>query len=296
VEGLLRPLNPSDTVSESLSDVILHKLNSSIGLSRTHIAAVVGQAHGPHMMHLQPNDCLFVLNSIASTYLALHMERKRAYILREVSAVLVDLLVISREDASSTSLNGSVENVGLAITGLANGLHPSPRISLGPGTISSRPTVQTEGNDSVLSLVKGVCKVYGIDLTRISLVDALQESSGAEDRPTFDVTDEQDRFGWPELQMGVVREAVAIAEALPGKFIPVNIQTATNLHRSIDYPAVAQFSLSTLQCLRDQLAPSEQAHLHATAAKALATSRRRGRETRVDYWAGNPVYSVEIVP
>ena len=27
----------------------------------------------------------------------------------------------------------------------------------------------------------------------------------------------QEPFGWPELQIGIVREAIAVAEALPGK-------------------------------------------------------------------------------
>jgi hypothetical protein len=47
-------------------------------------------------------------------------------------------------------------------------------------------------------------------------------ADGEESQPTdvLDLTQgrvPQDQFGWPELQVGAIKEAVAIAEALPGR-------------------------------------------------------------------------------
>ncbi|KAJ3779437.1 hypothetical protein GGU10DRAFT_230519, partial [Lentinula aff. detonsa] len=78
-------------------------------------------------------------------------------------------------------------------------------------------------------------------------------------------------FGWPELQIGVVRESVAVAEALP------------------DFLAVAQYALSSLKTLQEFLEAGDQYHLYSTAARAMQIARRRGIMKAVEYWSGRPV-------
>lgn len=39
----------------------------------------------------------------------------------------------------------------------------------------------------------------------------------------------------------------------------------------------------------------EQHHLYHTAARALATSRRRGDIRAVEYWSGQPIVSIEVL-
>ena len=63
-----------------------------------------------------------------------------------------------------------------------------------------------------------------------------------------------------------------------------------------DYPSVAQFSLSTLKTLYRVMSQGDQHHLYNTAARALATAKRRGDNRAVDYWSGQPVVSMEVLP
>ena len=99
------------------------------------------------------------------------------------------------------------------------------------GSVGVRHNDSVEGNDSILRLLKYVCKVLGINLEAVKLVDA--DSDGPTDaenedgespdasislQPDDDVLDpSHDVYGWPELQIGVIREAIAVAESLPGQ-------------------------------------------------------------------------------
>jgi hypothetical protein len=64
----------------------------------------------------------------------------------------------------------------------------------------------------------------------------------------------------------------------------------------LDYSAVAQFSLSALKTLHPLLTSQDQQHLYATASRALATAKRRGERSTVDYWSGKPIVSIEVTP
>lgn len=44
------------------------------------------------------------------------------------------------------------------------------------------------------------------------------------------------------------------------------------------------------------LASSDQYHLYQTAGRALAAMRRRGDAPAVEYWAGNPIMSLALLP
>lgn len=93
------------------------------------------------------------------------------------------------------------------------------------GTVGIRMSESSQGNDTVLFVMKYVCKILGIDLEAVRLIESPEGSRPAsmseaavisqyeqEETEVF-----QEPFGWPDLQAGVVREAVAVAEALPGK-------------------------------------------------------------------------------
>jgi hypothetical protein len=63
-----------------------------------------------------------------------------------------------------------------------------------------------------------------------------------------------------------------------------------------DYLAVAQFALSALKVLHPLLTVADQQHLYATANRALATVRRRGDKTTVDFWCGQLLSDLEVTP
>lgn len=262
LSNMVRPRLPDVFDVRPVPEARLVALDTESKVSRTHISAVLGQAHGPFLVHLRPHDKVRVLSALARTYALLGYRRKEVYILRELLSVLMDMIVCGREEAAQhQSMMSPVTN------GAVNG---------GPqnGTVGVRAHESVVGNASILALVKQVCDIYGAPLDAIGVAEDANVLQAA---PLGDVP-RKDHFGWPELQVGVVREALAIAEALP------------------DHLAVAQFAFSALNALQLSMSPTDHYHLYTTASRALATAKRRGDERKLDYWAENPVVSVEVLP
>ncbi|KAF8654133.1 hypothetical protein AX16_003664 [Volvariella volvacea WC 439] len=250
------PYLPPTISSEDDNSIILDRLSSISGISRTSISAMLTQVHGPWLLHLGPSERIAILEATASLYGCLGYKRKEAYILREVLGCIMDLIVCGREEDGP---------------GKSGGLHQgTPQ-----GMMGIRANESSDGNESILRLLKYACKVLGINLEAVGLYD--KEPDQPPQRRN-DPADQEQPFGWPELQVGVIREAVAVAEALP------------------DYVAAAQFALSALKTLQSILTPGDQFHLQSTSARALATAQRRGENKLVDYWSGMPVVSIEIAP
>lgn len=276
-------LPPTLSHPDSTSEVNLERLTSITNISRHQISAVLSQAHGPWLLHLGARERLAALEVVAGMYACIGYKRKEAYVLREVLGCVMDLIVCAREEThesrSSRPMSGP-SGLGFKTLNLGNAMQAPDQ-----GTVAVRANESKEGNESVLRVVKHVCKVHGINLDAVKLVnihtdaegnvrDSIQSSTSQEE--TLEV--EPEAHGWPELQIGIVREAIAVAEALP------------------DYPAVAQFALSALKTLYPVLAASDQHHLYMTGTQALATARRRGDRRRVEYWSGQPILSIELVP
>jgi hypothetical protein len=179
------------------------RLSSISGITRTQIAAVVSQAHGPWLLHLGHRERIAVLEAVAYLYSSLGYHRKEAYILREVVGCLMDLVVCAREEDGRSFLPGTT------INGKESG---------DSGAMAIKGIERSTGNESVLKVVKYVCEVHGIDLDAVSFVNPnnQDEDQGgvAQDVNTDEV--QEDPYGWHELQIGIIREALAVAEALPG--------------------------------------------------------------------------------
>ena len=179
------------------------RLSSISGITRTQIAAILSQAHGPWLLHLGHRERIAVLEAVAYLYSSLGYHRKEAYILREVVGCLVDLVVCAREEDGRSYLPGT------AVNGNESG---------DSGAIAIKGIERSTGNESILKVVKYVCEVHGIDLEAVSFVNPnnQDEDQGgvAQDVNTDEV--HEDPYGWHELQIGIIREALAVAEALPG--------------------------------------------------------------------------------
>lgn len=182
-------------------------------ITRTQIANVAAMAHGPWLMHLQPHDRIRVLSALATVYSSLGFLRKEVYVLREVLSVVMDLIVSCREEMRE---------------GLTSAISPGTSPATATAQISIREYEFGDGNESVVRLVRYICAVYGVDLAAVKLLEKDQPSVtdelDAEERRESDLDEDVEMdiarpspFGWAELQVGVVREAVAIAEALPGE-------------------------------------------------------------------------------
>ncbi|TFY64017.1 hypothetical protein EVJ58_g2901 [Rhodofomes roseus] len=252
----------------------LERLTTITGITRTQIATTLSQVHGPWLLHLAARERIGILQTVAGMFGALGYLRKEAYILRELLGSIMDLIVCGREESGGARPNGA----GLGIRGA-----PVGNASTTAGTVGVRENPRLEGNESMLRIIKHICRVHGVDIESVKLVDigaiaATSNGDAADDAEEEDLDDSpQDPFGWPELQIGIIREAIAVAEALP------------------DYPSVAQFSLSSLKSLHPVMSHSDQVHLYHTATRALTTAIRRGDRRTVEYWAGKPIVSIEVL-
>ncbi|KAI0362223.1 hypothetical protein OH77DRAFT_1416447 [Trametes cingulata] len=270
--------SPTSASSARNTFAALERLTSITGISRAQIAASLSQAHGPWLLHLDARERVRTLQYVAAMFGSLGHVRKEAYVLREVLGCVMDLIVCGRDERAAGSAR--VQSAGMTARNSSLGGGAAQ------GTVGIRENERTEGNESILRIVKHVCRVHGVDLEAVKLLDA-----GASNRDSLQFQDSEDveldedlvqsarePYGWPELQIGIIREAIAVAEALP------------------DYPAVAQFSLSSLKLLHPVMSSGDQHHLYNTASRALLTAKRRGDRRVVDYWSGKPVVSIEILP
>ncbi|KAG5645222.1 hypothetical protein DXG03_006639 [Asterophora parasitica] len=280
----------------------LERLSAISGISRSSIAGALSQIHGPWLLHLGARERIAILEATSSLYACIGYQRKEAYILREVLGCILDLMVCGREEDGLSRMSSVPGTSGLGILGLN---------STGGGGgnwsgVGVRMSESSDGNESILELLKYVCKVLGINLDAVKLVDiAVSDnepttagdtvSPSHEDYYNDIITGSQDPYGWPELQVGVVREAVAVAEALPGEH-GVSISRPRDEYTPPDFPAVAQFALSALKTLQTVLSPGDQYHLYSTSSRALTTARRRGDTKFVEYWSGRPVVSITSAP
>ena len=185
------------------------RMTSMTTITRTQIANVAAQAHGAWIIHLQPHDRIRLFSSLAGIYSCLGFKRKEVYVLRELISVVMDLVVLGREEkreqnAARLGVNDS---------------------NMSEVAASSHVTVRehqiTEGNQSILRLVTYICSIYGVNLKATRLKDDLGQDEARDE--TWEMEAEsidfakQPTYGWSELQLGVVREALAVAEALPGE-------------------------------------------------------------------------------
>ncbi|KAF9482780.1 hypothetical protein BDN70DRAFT_874562 [Pholiota conissans] len=271
-----KPYIPPTLTSDDKDNWLnLERLSSVTGITRSSISAVLTQIHGPWLLHLGQRERISILEATASFYACLGYRRKEAYILREVLGCVMDLIVCGREEDGFSHPSGVPPTSGLGIQNTGQGSNW--------GALGIRLSESAAGNEGVLNLLKYICRILGINLELVGLVSDTCPDTHSQTLTLTDYDEDteeelRESSGWPELQVGVVREAVAVAEALP------------------DFPTVAQFALSSLKSLQGVLSPSDQYHLYSTASRALITARRRGDSRVVEYWSGRPIVSISIAP
>lgn len=219
--GPIPYLPPTLSRDESNNWALLERLSSISGISRASIATILAQIHGPWLLHLGARERIAILEATSSLYACLGYRRKEAYILREVLGCILDLMVCGREEDGLSRMSSIPGTAGLGIQGLNSSGLP------GWSGVGVRMSESADGNESILKLLKYVCKVLGINLGAVKLVEVDVDNKPAASIDTNTITyeeydidavvDIEEPYGWPELQVGVVREAVAVAEALPGK-------------------------------------------------------------------------------
>ncbi|KZT42062.1 hypothetical protein SISSUDRAFT_980977 [Sistotremastrum suecicum HHB10207 ss-3] len=268
LNGKLPPIFKASAPSEA----DMFRMSAITNISRSQISTILARAHGPFIMHLKHHDRIRVLSSQNLIYRCLGYKRKEAFLLRETLSVVMDLIVSGRR--TSRTPNPKTPLTGLGISSAQTGTTFE-----GYGTIGIRELENVEGNQSILSMVHYLCGIHGVDLQAVKILagdEEVHHANGSTNVEANDLPVERPPYGWGELQVGVIREAVAIAQELP------------------DHTAIAQFSLSALKLYTNHFSPEEQHQFYMSSQRALTTARRRGEDRKVEYWSGNPILSLEI--
>lgn len=214
-QTLLNAKLPPIFKSATPSEADMFRMSMITNISRSQIATTLAQAHGPFIMHLKPHDRIRVLSLQALIYRCLGYRRKEAFLLRETLSVVLDLIVSGRK--SSRTPTSKTPTTGLGISMLQ-----SSTPFEGYGAVGIRELENVEGNQSILSMVHYLCGIHGINLQAVKILsgDDDLDSIGQHSIPDgkLDAPLERNTYGWAELQVGVIREAVAIAQELPGEF------------------------------------------------------------------------------
>lgn len=209
----------TDTTSSLSLDFLLHGTsvfntsNASVqkdsitpSIGRSDVAAALGLSHGPWILHLGPRERIEVLRHMAKRYSDLQYRRKETYILRELLACIMDCIVQGREEGKGSS-------------GSSTEMNTTPRQNV--GDVAFREADKNIGNSGILSLIRYVCGVHGINLVSVDLTsDTDSGKSIQQPKPRLTNSLRQKtlmpQYSWIEIQVGLIREALAIAESLPG--------------------------------------------------------------------------------
>jgi hypothetical protein len=249
-------------------------LSSRSQLTRNSIYGHTTGALGPHHRAMTKSEQLTV--HVEAIWLArwLDLPRHEAVITREVVKRIGVMVAEGREETRRLLAAGFSHSKGVADTaaseasvGLGLGMPVAPS-----QTVAVRRKESTVGNEAVLRLFERASGIMGVNL--------LSWESRVTNTSIFSATEMErpPKFGWPELQVEMLKEGIAVAEALP------------------DLPAVIIFCLSALKALHPYLNPTSQGHLAKMFPLVLATVRRRGtKSATVPWWVpGKMVLSVEI--
>lgn len=239
LERLVLPpsLFRGDTTPTSPEQARIAQLTSlapSNTVPRSSIATWVSLAYGPHLASLSLSIHLRVTSEIATLFGRIGYRRKESFVLRELAALCGEAVAgrgieVFNADPTSFANEPILEedesgDIGTAAT-------PPPRTQINPlllpggggerGASIVRTTSDPAGNESIIRIAEKVCDAFGIVVVPKAprrMDKQEKRKSLMQGRPIEIQESGQGHFGWPSLQVGVLRDAIGIAEALPGSF------------------------------------------------------------------------------
>lgn len=195
----------------------------------------------------------------------LDLPRKEATVTRALAKQLAVIIIEGREESrrAHASKHAKEAEATSASVGLGLGM------SVSTARVAVRRRDTTEGNDSIIQLIERVISILGIDLLSFSA----QLIGGSPETPS-----PIKRYGWPDLQVEMMKEAIAISEILP------------------DHPNILRLAISALHHLYPFLPPPSQAGLARLLPQSLDVVRRRGIDVgAIPWWVpGKVILSVEV--
>ncbi|WVQ96819.1 hypothetical protein IAU59_003926 [Kwoniella sp. CBS 9459] len=297
--SFLPPLQGRDTTDPSARRKrhrSLALLSASSQLPRQSVFAHVEQALGPQHRAMTKTEQLVIHTEAIWLARWLDLPRKEAAITRDVIKRLAILIIEGREEnrrmgaagfsrpnmATPTSalLDENKSDAAAAAVGLGLGL---PVVSQ---NVAVRRKESIDGNGGIVTLFERACQVMGIDLLSFSRDDFASPAHRHthsitqidSDLPSSTSLKGEPRFGWPELQVELLKDGITVTESLP------------------DHPSIIRLALSALNGLHGYLNPQSQGMLSKMYPSALATTRRRGMDIGgMPWWIpGKIVLSIEV--
>ncbi|KAI8063251.1 TRAPP II complex [Gongronella butleri] len=158
-------------------------------------------------------------------------------------------------------------------------------------TLSNAKDAANAGNKQsghgILQVLKRICDVYGIGEKHVQdggALDAMDAQARGQDHASATASQsslqemEQQRMGWALLQIDVLRQCIAISEALP------------------DYGSMLYYTTVLLKNLYQYIPKDEQIRLASSIQRIVAMGKRSGHvESNVNYWGVNIVSHIEAV-
>lgn len=241
-------------------------------IPRHEIFEHVESALAPHHQALTKTERIALL--VEATWMArwLGLPRKETAVTRILVKRLAMVIVEARDEARRIA--GPAQGYGHAGR-QAKEAETAVGLGLGMPIPTSRVAVRrkesTEGNGSIIELLERTLHTIGVDT--LSFID------GSSLDPLSKPTARNSRhYGWPELQVEIMKEAIAISETLP------------------DHASIVRFCLSALNGLYPYLSPPSQAGLAKMFPASLGVIKRRGIEIgQIPWWIpGKIVLHLEV--
>ncbi|CAG8555401.1 15541_t:CDS:10 [Funneliformis mosseae] len=135
-----------------------------------------------------------------------------------------------------------------------------------PRNSSPQTNKSSIGSESgLLTCLKKITEIYGVgddvDQTDYSVID--------EDARPLD-------FGWPDIQIDVIKDALTISEALP------------------DYPSMVKYTTRLLRKLFMYIHRDEQVRLSASIPRIVGAGKKLGLDMEFKYWGLNIVKGIQV--
>lgn len=265
------PSATSDPIDRRKRRKELAALSHRSQIPRHEIYSHVDSALGVHHHAMTKTERISLLVQAVWMGRWLDLTRKEAMITRALVKQLAYMIVEARDEArrgGNTRHTKEAESISASV-GLGLGMSvPSARVAV-------RRRESTEGNEAIIKLIERTIANLGVDLLSLS-----DESSSFGTGPALESgsSGPVKRYGWPDLQVETVKEAIAISEALP------------------DHPTILRLCVSTLHALCPFLPPASQAGLARLLPQSLGVVRRRGLDIgQIPWWVpGKVVLSVEV--
>ncbi|GAA5925915.1 hypothetical protein JCM1841_004039 [Sporobolomyces salmonicolor] len=286
--------SPTSTIDHART-ARLASLAPSNTVPRSSIAQWISNAYSPHLALLSLPIRLRITAEVASLFGRIGYRRKEAFVLRELAALCAEgvagkgIEVFPVDGALAPSPipeEPSIRRVDRAAAPddalLSNGASRKPPIRVAADRTASivRTMSDSAGNDSIVRIAEKVCEAFGIRVApQLTVADAKTDRrKSLMQGLTLEIMESGvGTFGWPGLQMGVLKDAIAIAEALP------------------DYQAAIRFTVTALRSLSDTMPPSEQYELSQNIPRIFGAATRRGVPFELEYWGPTQlVMSLEV--